>query len=506
MATDSIPNVRYKRPEVVQLFPQWKKIRDCLDGETAVKAAGEAYLPRIDPDDTSEENLARYESYLARAVFYNVTKRTHKGLIGQAYQKEPTIEVPGVLEPLTDNVDGTGVTLLQQSVRALGGVLGQGRIGMLTDFPHVAENTSRQDILSGRIIPSVCLYDPWQVINWRTTAVGSQRLLSLVVIEEGYEESDDGFEIKPGTQWRVLLLDPAAEMSYRVDLYRLTTEKYGTLQLVDSRYPLDKAGKPWKEIPFTFVGSENNDPECDQPPLYDLASLNIAHYRNSADYEESVHLIGQPTPVAAGLTKEWVKDVFQGKIHLGSRRTVPLPPGASFTLCQAQPNSLVKEAMTDKERQMVALGARIVEQRAVQRTLGEAKLEYATELSILGTCAKNVTAAYLKALEWAGVFIGTEEDSTFELYPDAGLETLSSQELQAIVAAWQAEAISDSEMRDNLKRGGVASLELEDWKDEVDSSPKKGLGQLGSSAVPSSLNGGAQNEPTSEVTNPPPKV
>jgi hypothetical protein len=55
-------------------------------------------------------------------------------------------------------------------------------------------------------------------------------------------------------------------------------------------------GEAWNYIPFTFVGSVNNDETPDLPPLYDLAVLNVAHYRNSADYEESCYMVGQPTP------------------------------------------------------------------------------------------------------------------------------------------------------------------------------------------------------------------
>ncbi len=84
-------------------------------------------------------------------------------------------------------------------------------------------------------------------------------------------------------------------------------------------------GTNWDRIPFSPIGSENNDPMPDKPPMEDLAHLNIGHYRNSADYEEACFIAGQPTPWASGLTEDWVKDVMKGTMYLGSRGIIPLP-------------------------------------------------------------------------------------------------------------------------------------------------------------------------------------
>jgi hypothetical protein len=146
-----------------------------------------------------------------------------------------------------------------------------------------------------------------------------------------------------------------------------------------------------------FIGSENNDANPDNPNMYDLASLNIAHYRNSADYEEACYIVGQPTPVLTGLTEQWYKDILGGCVNFGSRGGIPLPVGASADLLQASENTMIKEAMEIKERQMVALGAKLVEQKQVQRTAFETKVEATSEGSILSSSAKNVSNAFVWA-------------------------------------------------------------------------------------------------------------
>lgn len=504
------PNIGYVRPEVTAMIPRWNLIRDCLSGAPAVKAAGETYLPKPNKSDTSEANEERYEQYVERAVFYGVTQRTHAGLVGQVFQQEPTLEVPTLLEALRADVDGAGVGLVQQAKKTLGFVLAYGRAGLLSDYPKTDKPASREDIATGKLRPTIALYDPWSIINWRTKTVGARQILTLVVISEYYQAEDDGFEVKAGQQYRVLSLEPdivnelgevlAAGGTYRVGIWR-QPEGQTVWEEVEYSNPTDAAGKPLREIPFCFVGAVNNDPLVDLPPMYDLSSLNIAHYRNSADYEEMVYICGQATPWAAGLTQTWVDKNFGVGVQLGSRAFVPLPVGGSIGLIQASPNSMPKEAMDAKERQMVALGAKLIEQRQVQRTLGEARLEYATEISVLGTCAKNVASAYGQALKACGAFVGESQEARFEVIPEFELGRLTAQERAQLVAEWQAKAISFTELRDGLRNAGIATQEDEDAKAEIDSEPPSfGPGVLGAS-MPGTSNAAEQqtNEDEQQV-------
>ena len=100
-------------------------------------------------------------------------------------------------------------------------------------------------------------------------------------------------------------------------------------------------------IPFAFVGAVNNDAQPDTPPMLDLANLNLAHYRNSADFEESAFVMGQPQLVITGVTEDWKTE--QGLVTFGARGALVLPIGGDAKLLQVSPNTLAKEAMLDNE-------------------------------------------------------------------------------------------------------------------------------------------------------------
>jgi hypothetical protein len=65
--------------------------------------------------------------------------------------------------------------------------------------------------------------------------------------------------------------------------------------LLSEVYPLMN-GKPLDFIPFTFLSTDDNTAEVDEPPLIDLVNVNLSHYRTCADLEHGAHFTGLPTP------------------------------------------------------------------------------------------------------------------------------------------------------------------------------------------------------------------
>lgn len=433
---------------------QYEIISDCIAGEMQVKFRRDRYLPRPNPSDGSKANLDRYTAYLTRAVFYNVTKRTLGGLVGQVFSREPIIEVPATLDAVVNDATGLGVGLPQLAKGSAAHIVAKGRGGLHIDYPNTGGTVTRAELIDGDIRPLFTSYKPEDIINWRYLRRGGRFVLTLVVLRGYYIKSDDGFLEVRAPEYKVLRLDASNE--YTITTYRDSNNT----PVGEVVKPTGPSGKPFNEIPFIFIGSETNDPTVDPAPLYDLSSLNIAHYRNSADFEESCYVTGQPTVYFTGLTERWVKDVLKGEIQMGARAAIPLPAGAIAGIIQADPNTLPNEAMKHKETQMVALGAKLVEPGAVQRTATEATIDQSYETSTLSASADNVSDAYTFALKWAARFQGDDEAKIkFELNTEFDLIKLSSNERSALIQEWQGQAITFGEMRANLRRAGIALLD-----------------------------------------------
>lgn len=478
-------DVKYVKKALSRRLALYKFIRACMQGPLAIYSGAEEWLPHPDPltKDTAE-GKARYESYLSRARFYNLTGNTISGMHGQIFAREPVITIPDGLKILEEDASGSGVSLAQQARDVTMDVVGLGRHALLADYSNAEDRElSILDVENGVVRPFIMNYAPEDVINWRVSLVNGRRRLTLLVLRERSDvDAVDTFEEDVEELYRELRLIDGV---YHQRIWK-STEEGGDPQAGEWVIPTKADGSHFDEIPAVIIGAENNDPEIDDCPMADIADLNMGHYINSADYEEAVFLVGQPTPVITGVTAEWIKNVFKDNtIYLGSREAVKLPKDANMFLLQAQPNNMAMEAMTHKEKQMVALGARLVQERSVQRTAAEYSGDRATQTSVLATISRNVSDGYLKIFGWLGEYSGIEvTDNTleFELNTDFDLSKMTPEEVRAVIESWQQRAISFTEMRFALKKGGAAFQKDEEAREEIDSQPQsEGLDIFGNS-------------------------
>lgn len=453
MATADITHSRI--PADVQ--ERWKTVRDVIAGDQAMRAAG--YLPVLNAADNSAENKARNEAYVQRAVFYNATGRTLDGLIGIAFRKDPAHELPEYLDYLLTDCDGEETSIYQQSQAVAASVVGVGRHGLLVDY----------DTLLKR--PVIKSYAAESIINWRY----ENGALVLVVLAETVEEPEDGgYGVEEIQQYRELYLDAG---QYKCRLWRLTGEE----NIPAVHQQLDANGAALDEvavrsqtgglafIPFRFVGSRNNDAAFDQSPLYDLARLNIAHYRNSADYEDSVFFVGQAQPWISGLTEEW-RDHLQAQktAYIGSRAPFLLPEGGAFGFAQPSENTLVHEAMEQKEKQMIGLGARLLDKTAVQVTATQSDNDREASTSVLSLCIANVNEAYQTCISWCALLLSKSpltleaEQASYKITQDYSRAQIDPQALAGMVAAWQAGLIAKSDVRAYMRHQGIVAVERTD--------------------------------------------
>ncbi|WP_047301241.1 DUF4055 domain-containing protein [Pseudomonas fluorescens] len=467
-------DVTYTRPEYDAAQSRWRLVRDVCKGSETVKARGDHYLPRPNPHDESDENKARFATYLMRAVFYNATGRTKNSLVGAVFRTWPTLTVPAAIEYVAKDVDGQGISIYQQSQSVIGHILEVGRHGLLVDYPSVEPgSTSKADSAAMGIRPTIASYNAECIINWKTRKVGGQHLLSLVVLKEVVDEdTDDGFGVESKDQYRVLRLNDSGV--YEQELW--TTEG-GQWAATDARTPLDGQGKPWRLIPFIFVGSENNDCSIDDSPLYDMAEINIGHYHNSADYEDSVWFSGQPQFWIAGLDEAWRDHLEENGIYVGSRAPLTLPANGSCGFAQPEPNSIVKEAMDGKKEDMVSLGARLIERGSAVKTATQADNDSAADHSILSLAVSNVSEAYSQCLMWMCEFENVAGEALLKLNQDFTQVSLDAAIMASLFNAVQAGQLPASDFWQYLRDRGVIDPEKtdDDIRGELEANPV-GLG------------------------------
>src|SRR5690606_38005819 len=136
---------------------------------------------------------------------------------------------------------------------------------------------------------------------------------------------------------------------------------------------LNGDGKEWTEIPFTFVGANNNDARVDPSPMYDMAELNVAHYQTTADCRKSAYFTGQVQVAITGLTENWRDHLEKNRVYFGSETPILLPEGGDIKMVQSQGNTQAEREREYVEKQMIAIGARLIQPGSAPKTATESQ-------------------------------------------------------------------------------------------------------------------------------------
>ena len=454
-----------EHPKYAKFKSRYKLIRDSVAGKEDIDEGGTTYLPK--PNSYTDD---RYTSYQTRAVFYNATARTLEGYLGAIFRKEATIDLPSNIGYLKDDTDGEGNTIVQFGKKVCRDVIAMGRHGILVDFPQANGIRTLKDERDANLQAHLISYSPESIVNWKTVKRGAKTILSSVLLEESNLVSDgvNPFDQDGGERWRMLQLDENGHYVQHVmsemDVQNPKTLKMEKRVVVEETItPILPNGKPMTYIPFVFIGSETFTPEPDLPPLYDLAQLNVAHYRNSADWEQAVFMVGQPTPWISGLDDGFIEQ-YKNSLVIGSNVAWLLPDGAVAGILESKSDkNMIQKAMEVKEAEMIGPGARIVQDNTSRgsEATESVQLRRSGESSQLACISDNVSQAMVKAFGWANEWMGGKtENIVYQLNKDFFGQRLSHQDIAALVSAWQSGAIPHDILLDNLRTGEVIS-ELE---------------------------------------------
>lgn len=456
---------------------QYKRQRDVIEGEDAIKAEGRKYLPALDGQLESRSMPANekiavipYESYKNRAVFINATARTVEALSGAILRKEPKLEVPSQMDELLNIVGREYETFEELVGTTVDEVIGIGRYGQLVDMDEF-----------GREDPYVCEYHAENITDWKLGNVGGRQKPVRIHLREDREIETGEGETRIMDRYRILWLGfPLPDMDEEgnvIDDFGVTEQDLqnglfyyqevwdevskgdhssgGKKDFVKTAtiIPRPQGGGVFNEIPFTFFNSITTKAKPTKPALSDVAVINVSLYVNSADLEHGLHFSALPQPWAAGFD-------FNGPVSIGSTTVwVTDQPNATAGYLEFSGQGLgaIRETMREKKKEMAALAAKILEE-APEAGGNEAaetlKIRHRGENSILARIAKSTSIGLTQTLKFLARFKRIDESNIkLRLNSDFGAGGISPQMLTAILAGVQAGQVSPETLFHNMQKG-----------------------------------------------------
>ena len=126
-----ISSLEVVHPDLDAILPKYYIVKDCIDGELAVKERLEEYLPV--PADSNIDS-ERYRSYVQRANFTEFTQKTLDALLGNVFIRKPRITLPEQMRGLEMDVNGQGLTITQLAKELMAHVMAYGRAAIQVQY------------------------------------------------------------------------------------------------------------------------------------------------------------------------------------------------------------------------------------------------------------------------------------------------------------------------------------------------------------------------------------
>ena len=434
------------------MTPRWALTRAILNNEA------EKFLRIVDINDS-----IRQQEYIRGAALMNFTRLTRDGLAGLVFSKATEIQLPDSLQYLLKDATGHNIGLDAYIQHTFDEVNTTGHHGLLAEYPMVGEDEQGEETNYARIRG----YSAENIVQWRYKQVGSQYKLAFVAIREfvDVQSTENIFNWTKKVVFRALVLDE--DNIYRQYLFNDVFEPADDVKPVT---PTDYNGNPFNFIPFTFIGSIDNNIHCNPAPLYDLAVINLAHYRNSADYQESVFLTGQPTIfIAMEGSQQEFEAMYPNGIKIGARGGFNLGKDGKPYLIQANPNQLADQSMKRLEEQAAAIGARLIAPAGAgnRETAEASRIRYGAQNANIYNISNNINLGYGQVLYWMSMYMQeVPEESVIKVnddyYPDTADPLLIAQQ----IVLGQNGIIGKSDIRNNLRDVGILDKNRTD--EEID--------------------------------------
>lgn len=445
--------------ELTRLAAPWAVTEPLMAGTRAMRAAGEALMPRW-----PGEEKAAYDARLAVATLFPAYRRTVTVMAGKPFAKPLGVgNLPDARlaewQPLVDDCDRKGTSLHVFAAEKLTEGLAHGICGIYIDFPR-AQNvqrtasgtTTRAAEAAAGLRPYFVRVMHRQLLGWR---FGADGLLDMVRFTEEAEEADGPYGSATVERVRVL---------YR-GRWEIHEKKGNTWAKVDQgRTPNVSI------VPFVPVYGRRVGPMHGVPPLEDLAYLNVKHWQSQSDQDTIEHVARVPILTVRGVDENSFQLTLGGSaaVNLGTDPNAELK-FVEHTGAAIQAGAAALERL---EQQMIQSGAELLVKQPGQRTATESSNDAEANKCDLQRIVEDFEDSLDQAMVIAGMYWQKPAPSV-ELFKDFGAATLGEASAQLIADLHSRGLISHETAIDELKRRGSLSdtVNAADERDKIASEP-----------------------------------
>lgn len=429
---------------VSAMAQDWELI-DALQSTSAMRAAGEKYLPRREL-----EELATYTKRLKRATLYPALVEAVNKMTGRVFA-EPILANDNIpewirTEVLTD-VDRQGRDLHAWCREWFSEALNYGLSHVIIDSPPDEAATLAEQKAKG-IRPYFVKIHPRRVLGWRADEAGT---LTQVRISFTRVEQDGDFGEK--TVQQVKVYEPG-----QVRTFELVRSPNGAGDQWIEPDPPVRSGLPI--IPLVTLYTKRTGLLTATPRLMELAQLNAKHWQQQSSLDTLLDIACVPILTISGANDN-------EKLVVGANSVVYLPQNASMSYCEHTGAAIAAGAQQIEtlKQEMAQIGAKLLEKRESVKTAAQSSEEASDANSELGAMARTLQDTLAQVLYIVALWRGGTEGGTVKVQANLAPDTTPVETVGALANLERQGIVSAQTVFDVAKSRKMIPDEI-DWETE----------------------------------------
>lgn len=446
-----------RSPDIETMVPYWDKVSDILDGEEAVKARGNKYLPKF-PDE--EEN--DFDFRLTVAKFTNIYRDVVEGLATKPFQDEIGLlggeKRPQELKDFAEDVDGFGSNLTTFAALTFFNAINYGIDWIFVDYPTVRnpENVTVAEAKQKNLKPFWVHILGKNVLEVQTRMEGSKQIITYFRCQEpgfGNEPMHvrEFVETEDGVEWTLYVKvknDDGEDEFLVVDEGKLSVNFIPIVPFITGR----RDGKSFKIY----------------PPMRDAADLQITLYQNESALEYIKVLACYPMLATDGTKPPMDTKGNPIKLHVGPNRVIygvqkGNGDGGTWQYVEPQANSLefLQKNIDKTKNDLRELGRQPLTALSTQLTTVTTSIAAGKAKSAVTAWAYALKDALENALAITMKWMGIDYQPEINVYTGFDNVLDDGSDIEELGKARERGDISVETYWDELKRRKILSPEFD---------------------------------------------
>jgi len=432
-------------------------VADIIKGGKNMRAKGEKYLPKF-PIETQDD----YDARLQSTWLFNGVKKARSDIAGRVFEKPVVLQdQKGKLFDWCQNIDMEGRDLSNFAKDVFEASLVPGISFIMADAPPREGEMTEGDVKAAGWRPYLVSLSLDQVLGWRWELVGNRPVITQFRIKEKAPDPDrDEYSDDTVDQVRELTLEEGAVV---VRLYQGADHGTGSWAQVGEDYRTD-----FDRIYVVPVYTGRTGFFKAEPPLDEIAELNLAHWRVQSDKSSCLHKSLSPLLFMKQMTE--LTDEGSPVVNSASYGFTASAEGADMKWVEIS-GSGIEQGTSELEEikdQMKQMGLQLISERIGVSTATGDSIDEGKTVTRIRMWADDLKDAIEIALGWMAEIGGISANTDVFVSKDFGV--LGNLPMSDVRDMYAAGVISRETYISEAQRRGVLdeSVSVDDDAEAMD--------------------------------------